>query len=370
MLDLLSEREKAAFSEQVSSIYLSNYRFAESLRCLQSHETLSDEELNRKGWFGLISLADSYAGLRDYLNAHRLIERVFRAADSALIRNIALQARGEYLVQGQEPVQALPLLKKAVQFYDSADTTADHGLALKWLGACLISLKRFEDAGGFLDRALKILWKPGYKPEGWIEVLEWKGRAELALTGRSDLLERVRALRGSAGAGSMVFSKARAGAKPLTIHIDRESDCKSVGSERILGLDLTDLFNCSLIYAGSFGLPQFRMYDLLWPDEPFSFSQHQKRIEQLALRVRQSGVGVRWKGLHFRMDSRGISCTEPPRKVVKGLRFLKENREFSRSDVEAYFDISRASAILLCRQWVRERLVSSARGRYRYINRG
>ncbi|MFX7816350.1 hypothetical protein ABTK28_20585, partial [Acinetobacter baumannii] len=88
-----------------------------------------------------------------------------------------------------------------------------------------------------------------------------------------------------------------------------------------------------LICAGRHGLPQFRAYELLWPDELFAFAQHQKRLEQLVLRARERGYSIAWRNLHLWLKTPGVSTDPLPARVIRGGVFLREHDRFNRRQV-------------------------------------
>jgi hypothetical protein len=110
-----------------------------------------------------------------------------------------------------------------------------------------------------------------------------------------------------------------------------------------------------LIAAGVHGLPQYRCYDVLWPDEPFSFKEHQRRLEKVVQKLRGSRLAVDWEESHLRLKPTkpGLACTVAWRRplVPRGAVFLASSKEFARADVQKYFRISSQAALLLIGEW-------------------
>jgi hypothetical protein len=326
--------------------------------------------------------ADALSGVGDLSAALGVMEQILEISQSPLIRAIAVGAKGEYLTKAGDAKRALPFFEEAGKFFAKTDVTADHGILQKWLGVCFFLLGKQTDSKKALRRAFKILYRPGAKPEAWMEALLWLERASDRGASSASFVSRLHALSGGehpllrkmgikaplrGDQADPIFSVEKVGCDPGKKHLDRASDIFWRGKAPRLGLDRVDELICSLIYAGEFGLPQYRLYEVLWPDELFSFAQHQKRLEQLVIRARAQGYKIEWKGLHLKLLSPDVTASGYPREVIRGLSFLRENPSFIRRDVEKYFKLSRASAILLCREWVKSGVISASGAGYRVV---
>jgi tetratricopeptide (TPR) repeat protein len=380
LIGRIRAENRAKSKIEMVEIYQCNYKYAEVVELLGADYPVPDSEPWHQDWLLHFYLANALSGLKETKLAMERVEKIQRVSNSPLIKANALFYKGKYLVQAGEPEKALPVLLESLQFFQGKDQTVDHGILHSWIGTSFLKLGKYQEAENSLKIALNVFYQPAIKPEDWMEIvllleqIPGYKQASEQLAPRlwaqygPDYLPLKRAGLSNSGKESDIFSISKLEGSGKRKHIDRGSDIYWHGNDARLGLDLTDELIWNLIYAGDYGLPQFRLYEILWPNELFSFTQHQKRLEQLVIRARAQGYKIEWKDLHLHLKSKDVSASSRPEKVVRGLAFLKEHSTFSRVDVETYFSISRASAILLCREWVKAGWANLERNSRYHVN--
>ena len=355
---------------EMVEIYHCNYKYAEVVTLLGSDYPIPESEPWHQDWLLHIYLSQALAELKHTDLAIARMERMRGLSASPLIQAIALCFKGKFHMTAGEPDKALPSLLESQLFFEDNDQTADHAILQTLLGECFLELRKFQEAEKALKKALKILFRPGLKPEEWIEIPLLLERIPGHRKLNQRLAPRLRAAYGPdysplriadrehLGKEDQIFSLSKIEAKRKKRHFDRTSDTAWSGQKARLGLDLVDDLICNLVYAGEYGIPQFRLYELLWPNEPFSFDQHQKRLEDVVGRARVKGYKVSWNDLHLRLMSTDVTATGRPERLIRGHSFLLKYPVFTRTDVQRYFSISSAGARALCRDWLQSGLVA------------
>lgn len=384
ILSRTSKEARKKFPQATGGILLSNYRYAEALQIYAPTDRIPAHQLTYQDSLKLISLADCLAGIGKSQEAALCIEKVLASAKDPSLRGIACQAAGAYLLLSRSIKKAEKMLALAVQHFPRDDRTLDRGFLYKWLGALLCSKGRYAEAQARLKEAWQILYRPGLKPESWLEVLYWFGLCRfrldkrfphewlrvLAFPGPSNRLhDWIKEEWGRELEISGLLDPVRARSKPGKSHYDLASvvfrQHARSGVRHSLGLDRVDRFASFLILAGVGGMPQFRMYDALWPDEAFSLVQHQKRIEQVVLRGRAKELLIKSKNKHFWISPRAeVTCYWRYGTEKCGESFLNQRHQFTREEVQDFFGISRRSACSRCSEWVSKGWVAAnKRGR-------
>jgi tetratricopeptide (TPR) repeat protein len=378
MIQRIREEGRATSKVEMVEIYHCNYRYSDVIDLIGKNYQLPGSEPWHQDWLlhFYYACALSALGQRDLAIKH--VDGIRSLTASPLIRAIALGFKGQFLVQDDKSDKGLPFLLEARRFFLEKDLSFDHANLQKWVGICFLKLGRPQEAVQALRKSFEIAYQPALKPEDWMEVVLWLDRIPGARDPSQRLAPRLFALGGVDHAPlaevgivekmgeSAIFSSDKIESTRKTKHIDRLSDTAWNGERARLGLDLIDELVWNLIYVGVYGLPQFRIYELLWPDEPFSFHQHQKRLERLVGRARLRGYEIAWKDLHLRLVSKDVTTSSRPESVIRGYSFLLEHSVFTRRDVEKYFAMSNSAAKALCRDWLTNGLtVSLDRSRYR-----
>jgi tetratricopeptide (TPR) repeat protein len=347
---------------EMVEVYHCNYEYTKVTELLGADFPVPGKEPWHQDWLIYFYLSYALGETNQTELAIKIMEKIYSVSNSPLIQAMTLGFKGRYLMLAGEPKKALIVLLQAQKFYQENDQTADHAVLQTFLGECLLKLRKFSEATTELQKAFKIIFLPAIKPEEWIEIallLE-----TVPVNTNHTLAPRLMALYGSKypplrlanpknlESVNQIFSIAKIEITKRTKHIDRISDIFWDGKKARIGLDLVDELIYNLIYAGEYGLPQFRLYELLWPEEHFSFDQHQKRLEQLVTRARARGYKIVWKDLHLRLLSTHVTASGRPQKVIPGYSFLISRKLFTRSEVERYFSISNTGAKNLCRDWI------------------
>lgn len=385
IIEKLPRKSRLRNGLRIAPVLMANYRYDEALTYLDPLFHLADTELDYPRRLKLLSLSDCYCGLGRFAEARSVVDRILAHTREPLLEAIARQAYGSYCVLEGRINDGGKALLKSEELFEASDLTPDHGYLLKWLGAYYSLSGRFEKAGRYLSRAWNILYRPGFKPEAWLDVLYWIGLLKLRGDKAQAAPEEWLRILSFPGPGnplsermkkeieipkSVVLSREVAPAKTGHVHFDLRSDVKTVERESAeegatrtrheLGLSVSDRLHALLICSGPYGVPQFRAYECLWPDSVLAFHQHQKRIEQAVLALRRGNTEVSWKDFHLKLGEEDRStCLWSSRAPVPGLVFLETQREFRRSDVERFFCISMRSANEILQQWGKSGLVAA-----------
>ncbi len=376
VVERIRSENRAKSKVEIAEIYFCNFKFSELLNLLGADLPLPASEPWHQDWLLHFYLAIALSELKQTKEAIQRVEGIHALSASPLIRAIALSYKGKFLLAAGEPEKALLSLREAGKFFQHKEKTADDANFLIFLGECLLALAQYKEAESCLTEALKLTYKPSMRPEDWIEVILLLEKIPGFCLDEQRFSRRLRALFGAdypllkwtskseQRSSNEIFSLSDIHFSKKKMHLDRASDTAWIDGKARLGLDLVDELICYLVYAGKYGLPQFRLYELLWPHEPFSFDQHQKRLERVVGRARAQGYTLSWEDLHVRLLSKNISATGHPDTVIRGRSFLVEHTRFTRREVEVYFSISSAGAKVLCRSWIEAGLVVLSRNSY------
>jgi tetratricopeptide (TPR) repeat protein len=373
MIDRIRTENRARSKVEIAEIYFCNFKFKELLELLGENLPLPKSEPWHQDWLLHFYLAIAFGELGRPDLAIARLEGIRALSASPLIQAMTYSYQGKFLLIGREPGKALVSLLKAQQFFRANDQTEDQANFHSFLGECYLKLGKFSDAQTELKKAFSVFHRSGVRPEEWIETVLLLEQIPKYRDETQKLAPRLQAMFGpdypllravrfnNSEKDSHIFSISKIELSRKSRHLDRASDTAWNKKKARLGLDLIDELISNLVYAGEYGLPQFRLYELLWPNEPFSFDQHQKRLERVVGRARAQGYKISWKDLHLRLLSKDVTVSSRPEKVVRGCSFLKEHSSFRRSDVQKYFAISQASAAVLCRDWLKAGLTRSSK---------
>lgn len=379
ILSSIPNHIKKKQSQQVTGVLVSNYWYQDAIPWSQAIESKSDEQLTYSERMQLISLADCYFGSSDIRRAQELLKRIIRISSEPAILGVALRSLGAHYILSLDLKNAETSLIKAAEISPSADQSNDRGLLEKWIGALECLKGNISSANDRLSRAWGILFRPGTKPEVWLEACFWRGLCKFK-EDRSRLpyeWARLSAYPSSSNRmvqmisqftqlpSQLIFGHTDILSEPANLHIDLAADVLSLRDMRgkcqwQLGVNTAQRLLHFLTIAGDYGLPQYRAYEALWPDEPFSFGQHQKRIEQLVIQLRRKGVPLTWANTHLTLGP-GLKHTHSTlwakAEKFRGEPFLEGRSEFVRTDVEAFFGISKRTAGYLVEEWMVEKIV-------------
>jgi tetratricopeptide (TPR) repeat protein len=369
MIDRIQVEKRARSKVEMCEIYFCNYKFAEIIKLLGSPFSLPESEPWHQDWLLHFYLAISLAELNQTDEAIKRLSGIRALSSSELIRAMTLSYQGKFLMAQGELEKALASLQESQRFFQDQDQTADHAILHGFLGECYFRLGKFSAAEKSLKKALNVFYQPGVKPEEWVETALLLDQIPGYRKENQRLAPRLFSLYGSVYSPLIraalkhtvkepqIFSISKTELLKKKQHFDRASDIAWNSGRARLGLDLIDELICNLIYAGEYGLPQFRLYELLWPHEPFSFDQHQKRLERVVGRARARGYKILWKNLHLWLKSKNVTATSRPDRVTRGHSFLVKHPHFKRSDVEKYFSMSSTTANVVCQEWLKAGLI-------------
>jgi len=346
-------------------IFLSNYHYCKAFELMKNVSLRPDSSYSERS--ELISKAAILQGLGKTQEAVELVDELLAVSSEPLIRAVLFQAKGAYLILNGDFVRAGESLLESESLFSPHDKTLERSHLDKWLGAFFIFKREPEKARKYLNRSWKILYKPGYKPEEWLEVLYWKGRLTLLQKKefpeewvrinaypqppKSRILQWIRSEMLLPHA--MTFGEEKILRQLRTRHLDLESKIRFRKTHIQYDLNLSEHLISRLIIAGKYGMPLFRLSETLWPDELFSFQSNLKRLEQMVIRARkEEKFKIRWKDLQlYSNGNKEWSCFWSENKRITGALFLDEHPEFLRADVERFFRLSPRRALQVCESW-------------------
>lgn len=376
VIDKLRSEKRAKSKVEIVEIYQCNYRYQEVVDFLGEDYPMPESEPWHQDWVLHFYLANCLNGLKKHDLAIERVRQIRRLSQSGLIQGITFHFEGKFVLSTGDAEKALAVLLEAKHFFAADDRTVDSANLSMSLGQCYLKLGELKKAEQELNRAFEAYYAPSFRPEDWLEVSLFLEQAN----SHNEVAPRVCAAFGSdypalwrtgtayQETADQIFSVSEMRTVRAKRHIDRASDTFWEASRPRLGLGLVDELISTLIYFGKYGAAQFRLYEMLWPNEPFSFDQHQKRLEHLVGRARAQGFEIEWEDFNLRLVSENISVSGRPEKVIRGKSFLQEKPVFTRRDVEKYFSISPSSAKKICREWVDTALtVPSGRTGYRAL---
>ena len=298
---IISENSMAA-----AGILLSNYRYPEATQALR----LAVKQ-NPKHPLIEILLARALQGLSLQGQDHweesdeRLsrIELNHRAASSS-VSGIASQTLASNALLRGDLRRAQKDLERMRERRASLGTSVDQGNGWKWELAFHALKGEASRAKEALAQAWSYLHIPSEKPEIWTELYFWTGLLQFQEKPKvfpSDwaFLEAYP----SPGSRAQDWARER-WAKPLPTLLEFGDgsqiwDCDSWDwsrTEKLVGY---------LRIAGIGGIPQYRISETLWLDEPYSIFSWEKRLENLVFRARKEmGFALEWKERHLTSKSK------------------------------------------------------------------
>ncbi len=368
LLEKIPEKQLEPFNRYVAGIFCTNRRFREAIpifTSLVSSQAPSDED-------SALPLARCFSGMGRYAEAFETIEQYMKSIDTGnpSLAAAAYSVLGEaHLLANQAP-KARRALQSALDLYGKLPASNNVAYPVLWMGGCCAIERKPQQAKVFFKKAWELFYRQGLHPESWLQIYYWQGLSEfLESKVMPDSWSRLVAYPGS-WPGSLSDCSFRRLVEewtnlPEEIFLSVGGISKRIPprhlevlstSQESAGLPEQLLIN--LILAGEKGVPAFREYELLWPNQVHAVSQLPKRFEQLCFRLRQNGLGVESsQGQHLYKGREIFVCwTKQPTDSFR--EFLKSHPRFQRPAVERYFKVSKGKAAQLCQQWVHEGRVS------------
>ena len=318
-------------------------------------------------------------------------EAISRLKSSNSIDSQKLINRAEYELAVCELI--LGNLKSAKKWFLKAQRNKPTGFDIATGEAALLAGAYFLRTGDLdraqaqLDQAQRFLYFPGKRPEPWLQVLYWRGELEFRRKPGAFPKSWQRLLVYPTPANWWVKSMGELTEIPSEIRFFNELK-KSSKSARVLypqfnlsavktqgptpdlefGLSNDERLLSILAGAGPLGIPEFRIYDSLWSNEPFSFLTFRNRLKQVSARIRKQRHSLTWKDGHLiAAASNAIGAAfEPSSPSIEGLPFLRLHSQFKRSEIEASFGMSPTAAKRLLAYWKRLGVVRAVGGRYEF----
>ncbi len=329
------------------TIRMSNRSFGEAIDAFEAYfrKTAGDADKLESYAHKMhrISLADSYAGLGRFPDAHRELDSVIPGPDDRFLRGILHQARGEYFALASRPLESLRELDAALTFFPTTERTVDFAFLQKWRGWALSILGKKAEASSAFSEALAVLGKPDHRPEMILDCLYWMDRAGIPRAGEKNLLGAYPGLAPAFVQRTGIRAEGWVGSPEATIRISVERDeWTSRGTHRI-GVPLEIALLAYVRRADHLGISVERLKPLLWPDEVASFIQLDARIAKLLQRLREEYE------VDLAVESGRIRMTEELARLVTAeflpkaapWSFLLPGREFEMAEFAEYYGLGR-----------------------------
>lgn len=375
-------------AQVVGGIMLSNYRYPEAMACYERACAEVGGEPSPKNLYPSILLARCLYALNFKREAEKQLRIVLKRSPDRRIRGLCHQTLASGHVMASEYAAAEAELDRMKAELKGFGASVDLGNGLKWEGALHCLAGNWAVAEDCLQRAWSMLFLKGEKPEAWLEVYYWMGLVELRRNPASTFPQAWARILGYPGPGVRVINWIHQNSVvPETLDFsfagpgkwvewlewrDLSADCAyrqhgrraSYVGHRV-GLDLVDRLSAILAVAGEAGVPQFRIFEALWLNDLFSFSQHQKRLEQVLVRARRRGLEIRSEKLHLQLlrSPTPLCVRWSARTHPRGAPFFETIQgAFRRKDVESFFGLSARSAAYLCAEWLRDGVIRESGG--------
>ena len=362
-------------------VHLTNYDFASAVDCflVAKKQGAGAKWSIHESSLLEIAIADAEAGLGHLDRAIEKAEKIVQSAGkSELLKFIALSAWGEYLVRANRFSEAAKILQVGIQYVKVTDSSNDIGFFYKWLGIA-------TNSEAYLKKAFSLLYRPGAKPEAWLEVLgSFKDvSAQNYLRCLSYPGVRIPKFIDGWKTLSSPFLMLSDGqvtpcGRPSLNHISRPrmdmhsglfikknkkkstySPVLSTFEDQLLGF---------LLRAFDYGVPKYRVIEELWPDQQFNILFLEGRLKQLVFRLRKRKIGIEMSHHHLRLlPKEGLpeviySWLTP---VLAGAFLYDAAGEgFTRLQAEKSLGISKPSANRLIHRWSQLGLVAKPNSKF------
>lgn len=336
----------------LGNIFLSNCDFKNAYDCFMAAEEVEQNPAAYAARLGRIGLCDALAGLAKYDRALRELKKIEARSDEKLLQGIILQAEGEYLARNRNYKAALEVCERAIQYFSKDDPSPDYAFMLKWIGIAKIASGSKTEGVDLLNQSLRALKKPSRRPEMWIDCIYWKEVMGVASPEERETLRRY--------PGQPDFYLSRYSQIPtedeskgkslIRIYPRRgewswKAEVKSYIPKEI---ELASWIKLSHPH----GLPLYRAFTLLWPDEINSFLQLEDRIHQLLKRLREVYA------LQVSVDDKNLFLAETSaREIMVNSEaatplVFSQSLRVRRSDIAEFYRLGSTQVHHLIRRWI------------------
>jgi hypothetical protein len=396
---------QALFDQAIESltIYLSKARLIPFV--IENEKLILPKDYNSLGYpdrMSFISLADTYAGLGQFITGFSILDQVEKYSGQStpsfepLVLGICRQARAEYLSQQNKFDLALIEILKAENFFIHDDQSLDYVFFIKWKAYILSQVggaENIELSKKLFKRGRGLLNRKGVRPEVLVDYIRLETVAKQA-DGRlnrgpssvskinkkapleTELLKlswypgltedyRKRSFRNS-------FKALILNAKKVEYRVflaSREWHNVS-GDERSANLPLELELAGWVKVCGEVGLPVYRSFELLWPSEVNSFFELENRLKALVQRCRQKyGLQLKIKDRTLYLLKSDSLEVHLKNNSVPG--FLEHRKVFQSTELDRYYNLkSRSQRAQLISDWKEkkwiEKIPSSQKKGYSY----
>ncbi len=351
-----------------ANIYLTTYDFktANDRFAKAWENAIAKERKSYSSRLGLIGLADSFAGLKEYKQAIDCISSIQVAKNETLLKGILKQVHGEYKAQQGKYKSALKDLLEAEKYFPVEEQSADRAVLDKWIGFCLAKTGVVQKGKELFHKALHILKHSDFRPEAWLEcyylmnqVNLLSAEQKLVLYGYPDIPSHFRMREGMPKGFSLWHPDSKMTLMPFR-------DEWILNGKYQFKMSLSQKLLAYILMSGKDGISIERIKTILWPDDFSSFVQLGGRLERLLNRLRDE----------HRADCHTI---DGKIKLVEKLKdninvevlnwktvptFYEKNKEFFPSDFADYYGLGYTRAHLTLKEEVRSgNLVESRVGK-------
>jgi tetratricopeptide (TPR) repeat protein len=348
----------------LANLHFSNFSPAEALPLFIQADEVDSKSSSYPSRVARIGSCDALSDLGKISQAITRLKKIPVFEEESLLKGICLQVEGSYLVKKGEYAQALKVLEEAIHFFPEEDQSFDHALLLKWLALANFALDRPTPGNRWMARAIALLDQPRKKPEGWLDCLYWKMKFGYATEAEIKMLYSYPGLPDG-------FTKRYKRPLTYTTHANKKEkiwislarkECAINGANRHDLPKEIELLGLVRMTEGK-GLPVYRAFTLLWPEEISNFLFLDNRLTQLLNRLRkehQQNIFVKDRTLYLlKKNESHISVEVMSEK--KSPRIFDDRDTVALSDVREYYGLKKTQSFEVQKLWLSEKRVTQSK---------
>lgn len=355
-------------------IHLTNFSFQ---KAFDSFTEVVSRKLDTKTYqnrMNLLNLADAGVGLKNISEAIEIQEKLLAAAESEFEIALYRQALGESYSHLEEWDKALEYLNAAELFYANTPSNIDLAFLQKWQALCYSKKSEIQECHSYIERSISSLVKLSAKEDALILALDVAASIKYLNKEQNQKLALIKKIfynhktdftwADQIGTNKALLKINWKSQEVRVQHKKKNSFHFELNKETYL-IVLLKLFE-------DWGINYYRIYDLLYSDDPFGIVSARDRIKSLVQRLNKVyGLKVTTKGQRLfiaKSSAKKIliqNLDETPRFSFLENAVVKSN--FQIKDVSAFYLISRTQANHLIQRWLNENLILRQGDSYRIV---
>ena len=314
----------------------------------------------------VLNLTDSMVGIKKLPRALELNNQILAQSESDYETALMNNAVGETYCAMESWDLALEHLKKSEEFYTKKSTSIDLAFLQKWIGLCYYRLGNTDQCRLYSKKSVASLIKLSAKEDALLLSLDFAAQFKLLSPVQSLRLQLIKNT--FYGHDLILTAMDQIGLSSSSIKINWRS--KEVAIKSKTGTSFQFEFNKEIFLIivlklfEDWGINYYRVYDLIYTEDPFSIVSAKDRIKALIQRLKKVyGLKVTIKG-----DRLFLSKDSAKKILIKNLDsipfydFLKNHvgiKRFKTKDVMTHYLVSRPMALALIQQWKALNLVAN-----------